>query len=471
MCKTNLSVRDRNTEAHVTAVFLRETVMTTSRFELLVSKVKKLADELPEALRLSAILNHLRALGKSRFSWPSLRIGDLTVPVPIVQGGMGVGISLSRLASSVAEAGGIGVIAAAGIGMLEKDYYKDGRAANIRAFRREIRTARTATTGAIGVNIMVALNDFHELLDVAIEEGVDLVFMGAGLPIKGLPVERMRKNGVKAVPIVSSPRATQMIFRMWKKIYDDLPDAVVVEGPLAGGHLGFAEDEIESDEHTLAKIVDDVVTTLKPFEEEKGDAIPVIAGGGIFDGADVYEIISHGASAVQMGTRFVATEECDADRAFKESYVSATKEDIGIIQSPVGMPGRAIRNTFITDAETGKRPAFRCAWQCLSSCKAEKAKYCISIALNNARQGRLNQGFAFVGTNGYRITEITTVGALIGELTAGFHHAIRERIASRLEPLVDQIETVKDTYDEMVRRVAQIREELAHRLLEVGLTL
>lgn len=417
------------------------------------------------------IANRIHAISAADPEMPPLTIGDRTASLPIVQGGMGVGISLSRLASAVAEAGGIGVIAAAGIGMVERDYYKDGRAANLRAFRREIRSARDRTDGLIGVNIMVALNDFHELLEVAIEERVDFVFMGAGLPIKGLPVDRMREAGVKAVPIVSSARATAMIFKMWQKIYDDVPDAVVVEGPLAGGHLGFSVEQVHDldvdpeGDVALSTIVPEVVKELKRFEESEGRKIPVIAGGGVFDGADIYETLALGAAGVQMGTRFVATEECDADQRFKEAYVSATRDEIGLIQSPVGMPGRAIRNQFILDSEAGRRPAFRCAWQCLSSCKADKAKYCISIALNNARKGNLKQGFAFVGANGYRVTKITTVPALVNDLAATFREAVHDGIAGQLEPVVSRLRGLVAKYDELKDRIREVGETRRWSLL------
>lgn len=361
----------------------------------------------------------------SRTTWPALRIGDLVAPTPIVQGGMGVGISLSSLASAVANNGGIGVIAANGIGLLEPDYYEDGQAANLRAFRREIRKARELSNGVIGVNIMVAVNDFHQLLDVAIEEKVDIVFMGAGLPIKNMPVEALRKANVKVAPIVSSARAVEMIFRMWMKLYNDTPDAVVFEGPKAGGHLGFSEEQLEDPAYQLEAIVPQIVRALKPFEESKGYTIPLIAGGGVYSGRDIHTVLSLGASAAQMATRFVATDECDADQRFKEAYVSCTKEQIGLIKSPVGMPGRAIRNQFILDSEAGKRPAFRCAWKCLSSCKAEDAHYCISIALNNARKGLLSSGFVFVGTNAYRIKKIVPVKTLIAELEKGYQRSVQ----------------------------------------------
>ncbi|NLE16168.1 MAG: nitronate monooxygenase [Spirochaetales bacterium] len=403
-----------------------------------------------------------RILG-SRTTWPALKIGDLVASTPIVQGGMGVGISLSSLASAVANNGGIGVIAANGIGLLEPDYYEDGQAANLRAFRREIRKARELSSGVIGVNIMVAVNDFHQLLDVAIEEKVDIVFMGAGLPIKNMPVQALRKANVKVAPIVSSARAVDMIFRMWTKLYNDTPDAVVFEGPKAGGHLGFSEEQLEDPAYQLEAIVPQIAEALKPYEESKGCKIPLIAGGGVYSGRDVYKVLSLGASAVQMATRFVATEECDADIRFKQAYVDCTKEQIGLIKSPVGMPGRAIRNTFITDSEEGKRPAFRCAWKCLASCKAQDANYCISIALNNARRGLLQSGFVFTGTNGYRIKKIVPVKSLVAELERGYQKAVQ----MNLERVLAKLSILKTEY---VKAETQVK-ELARRYEEALLTL
>lgn len=397
----------------------------------------------------------------SRSTWPALRIGDLVATTPIVQGGMGVGISLSSLASAVANNGGIGVIAANGIGLLEPDYYEDGQAANLRAFRREIRKARKLSSGVIGVNIMVAVNDFHQLLDVAIEEKVDIVFMGAGLPIKNMPVQALRKANVKVAPIVSSARAVDMIFRMWTKLYNDTPDAVVFEGPKAGGHLGFSEEQLEDPAFQLEAIVPQIVEALKPFEESKGCKIPLIAGGGVYSGKDIYKVLSLGASAAQMATRFVATDECDADIRFKQAYVSCTKEQIGLIKSPVGMPGRAIRNTFITDSEEGKRPTFRCAWKCLSSCKAQEANYCISIALNNARKGLLQSGFVFVGTNAYRIKKIVPVKALVCELERGYQRAV----AAYLERTLTKLTALQSEYVKAESHVKELAKHYEEALL------
>lgn len=417
--------------------------MQTQSFEHLLGTLKRVTDDIAKTLPFTSIQSFLIDLKQLKPTWPALKIGNLTAPTPIVQGGMGVGISLSSLASAVANAGGIGVIAANGIGLLEKDYYQDGKAANLRAFRREIRTAREKTTGIIGVNIMVAVNDFSELLNVAIEEKVDIVFMGAGLPIKGLPVQKIREHGVKVAPIVSSARATEMIFKMWKKIYNDVPDALVFEGPKAGGHLGFTEEQIDDPAYQLEAVVGDIVKTLLPFEEEFARSIPVIAGGGVYSGEDIYQVLQLGAQGVQMGTRFVATHECDADLRFKQAYVDCTIEDIGLIKSPVGMPGRAIRNTFITDSEEGARPSFTCAWKCLSSCKAEDAHYCISIALNNARRGLMKSGFAFAGVHAHKITEIVAVPSLVKELSHGYWMAERQHI---LKPLLASLDTLVERY-------------------------
>ncbi|HDQ13468.1 MAG TPA: nitronate monooxygenase [Sediminispirochaeta sp.] len=401
--------------------------MTELTYESFISLIKSIQINLP------------------KFEMPKLRIGDLVARVPIVQGGMGVGISLSGLASSVAENGGIGVIAANGVGMIEADYFKDGRAANIRALRKEIRKARSRTKGIIGVNIMVALNDFHELLLTAIEERVDLIIMGAGLPIKNIPVDEIRKNNIKVAPIVSSQRAADLIFKMWKRIYKDVPDAIVVEGPEAGGHLGVPEDEIGDPAYRIEKVVPEVRETVAPYQEEFQREIPVIAAGGIFTGEDIYNIMKSGAQAVQMGTRFVATEECDADRAFKEAYVNARKEDIGIIKSPVGLPGRAILNEFLEQASGEKQP-FKCPWQCLAGCQADEANYCISIALNNARKGRLSRGFAFVGSNAYRVKAIVPTAELMEELRAGYLQTLFNDMKERAAEVISRIRQLREEY-------------------------
>ncbi|MCD6132042.1 MAG: nitronate monooxygenase [Candidatus Hydrothermae bacterium] len=353
---------------------------------------------------------------------PSLRIGELQAKIPIVQGGMSVGISLSGLASAVANEGGIGVIGAAGIGMLEPDFSTNFKEANKRALRKEIRKARKMTKGIIGVNLMVALSDFDELLLVAIEEGVDLVFLGAGLPLK-VPFDGLKKASTKVVPIVSSARAASIIFRYWTKRYNHVPGAVVVEGPLAGGHLGFKKEQINDPNYSLEKIVKEVISVIKVFEEQFNKKIPVIAAGGIYSGTDIYRFIRMGASGVQMATRFVATHECDADIKFKEAYINCRKEDLIIIDSPVGLPGRAIRNKFLDEVSSGVRKPFKCPWKCLKTCDFKKTPYCIALALTNAKRGNLDEGFAFAGANAYKVDKIVSVKELIETLLMEYEKA------------------------------------------------
>ena len=379
---------------------------------------------------------------------PKLRIGDAVARLPIVQGGMGVGISLSGLASAVANEGGIGVIAANSIGMLDPEYYAKHKDANAIILRREIRKAREKTSGLIGVNIMVAVDDYPDLLRVCMEEKVDFAFLGAGLPIKGIPIEDLRASGLKVVPIVSSARAAGLIFKSWSKKYHDIPDAVVVEGPKAGGHLGFKAEQIDDPDFALEQILPGVVAEIKTFEDKYRRTIPVIAAGGVFTGDDIYKVFNLGASGVQMGTRFVATHECDANIRFKESYLACREEDIEIIKSPVGLPGRAIRNSFLKKIAAGKKIGFKCAWRCLKSCDIKHARYCISLALDNARQGILDKGFAFAGSNAFRVDKIVSVNELLQELIAQYQTA-EEKGASKL----------KDEYVKALERLVALKEE------------
>ena len=347
---------------------------------------------------------------------PKLRIGALETEIPIVQGGMSVGISLSGLASAVANEGGIGVIGSAGIGMLEPDFSRNFSGANIRALTKEIRRAREMTDGIIGVNIMVASSDYDDLMLVAVNEGADIVFLGAGLPLRSprkIPVERLKKISTKVVPIVSSARAANIVFKYWAKSYNDIPDAVVVEGPLAGGHLGFKREQIDDPDYTLEKILTEVISVIKIFERQFDKDIPVIVAGGIYTGADIYKFLQLGAQGVQMATRFVGTLECDASLGFKETYINCQEDDLVIIDSPVGLPGRAIKNQFLEDVLKGMKKPFMCPWKCLKTCDYETAPYCIAFALTNAKKGRLKKGFAFAGSNAYRVDKIVPVKELI----------------------------------------------------------
>ena len=357
---------------------------------------------------------------------PELRIGDLKVDIPSVQGGMGVGVSLSGLATAVANEGGIGIISSAGIGMLEADFARNFKEANRRALHREIKRAKAMTKGIIGVNIMVALSDYDELLRAAVAEGTDLVFLGAGLPLKVpelWPPGEWEKVTTKIVPIVSSSRAAKIIFKTWQRHYNCVPDAVVVEGPLAGGHLGFKKEQINDPAYTLEKILPEVVSVIKPFEQYFNKNIPVIAAGGVYTGEDIHKYFKLGAQGVQMATRFVATYECDASEEFKDAYIKCSKEDIVIIDSPVGLPGRVIRNRFIEKIESGNKIPFKCPWRCLKTCDIRTSPYCIARALTNAKNGHLEKGFAFAGANAYRIDKVISVRELFKTLMMEYEKA------------------------------------------------
>lgn len=303
--------------------------------------------------------------------------------MPIVQGGMGVGVSLAGLASAVANQGGVGVISSAGLGAIYNNYSKDYRAASIWGLKEELRKAREATKGIIGVNVMVAMSNFADMVKTAIAEKADIIFSGAGLPLN-LPSFLTEDAKTKLAPIVSSARAAKVLCQKWFSEYKYIPDAIVVEGPKAGGHLGYKADQI--------------------------------AGGGIYTGEDIYRIMALGADGVQMGTRFVTTDECDADPAFKQSYIEAHEEDIEIIQSPVGMPGRAIRNSFLDRVKEGLKVPKACPFDCIKTCDVTHSPYCIMLALYNAFKGRLQNGYAFCGANAWRAERIQPVRELIASL-------------------------------------------------------
>jgi NAD(P)H-dependent flavin oxidoreductase YrpB (nitropropane dioxygenase family) len=345
----------------------------------------------------------------------SLNIGELKIQVPIIQGGMGIGISLSKLASAVANMGGVGIISTVGIGLTGKQSVQGYKKGNIEAVRKEIRKAREMTSGVLGVNIMSVLTDFSEMVKTSIDEGIDIIFSGAGLPLD-LPSYLGAGKKTKLVPIVSSGRAANIIAQKWKQNYDYLPDAFVVEGPKAGGHLGFKAEALQETGNKLENLVDEVLKVAQDIKEKFNKEIPVIAAGGIFTGKDMKTIMKRGASAVQLGTRFVATEECDASDEFKQAIVDAAKEDIQIIKSPVGMPGRTIFNRFLQEAADGQRRPAVCKHNCIRSCNSKTTLYCISEALLAAFKGNLKDGFAFVGSNAGRVKRISTVKEIFTEL-------------------------------------------------------
>lgn len=339
---------------------------------------------------------------------PTLKIGNLEAKFPLIQGGMGIGVSLSRLAAAVANQGGIGIISGAQTGYKEDNFKTNNDQANVIGIQKEIRKARELSpNGIIGINFLQASHNYIELVNTAVQEKVDLIISGAGLP-KTLP-EYVKGTQTKIAPIVSSGRAAKLLTKLWKKRYDYLPDAIVVEGSKAGGHLGFKREDLESNNiKPLKELVVEVLDAIKPFESKYNQKIPVIAAGGIYSGKDMREMIELGASGVQMATRFVATEECDAHDNFKKAYINATEDSIELIQSPVGLPGRVVKNEF-TKKVAADALKIRSCYRCLKGCNPKVAPFCITEALIDAVNGDTENGLVFVGTNGYKIDHISTV--------------------------------------------------------------
>lgn len=334
--------------------------------------------------------------------------------VPLIQGGMGVGVSLSSLAGAVAAEGGIGVISTAQIGYREPDFDMDPIGANLRAIKTEIEKARQIAKGGIlGVNIMVATRKYEEYVKAAVEAGIDLIISGAGLPMELPRLAGAAKT--KLAPIVSSVKSAQVIMRYWWKKYTRLPDAVIIEGPLAGGHLGFHREQLDDIEGLhYDDEVRNIIETVDEMAAEHGVKIPVIMAGGVYTRKDMEHYLEMGADGVQVATRFVTTYECDASDAYKQSYIDAKKEDIVIVQSPVGMPGRAILNSFMKKAKEGRIPHGKCHL-CISTCKPEETPYCITDALVNAVKGKIEEGLLFCGANAYRATKLEHVKDIMEE--------------------------------------------------------
>jgi len=343
----------------------------------------------------------------------SFFIGNMEVKLPIIQGGMGVGVSLSGLASAVANEGGIGVISCAGLGLIYHKSPGDYLAKCILGLKDEIKKAKEKSKGIIGVNIMVALTNYADMVKTSIAEKVDIIFAGAGLPFD-LPSYLTCESKTKLVPIISSPRAAKIICDKWKTNYGYLPDAIIVEGPKAGGHLGFKTEQLEDEHFSLEHIVPEVLSIAASYKDEKN--IPVIAAGGISTGEDIRRFIEMGVSGVQMGTLFVTTTECDASDTFKNVFIDAKQEDIKIIQSPVGMPGRAINGEFIQSVEEGREKPKSCPFHCIKTCNFSKSPYCIVQALYQAAKGNMKKGYAFTGINVHLSEKISSVKEVINKL-------------------------------------------------------
>lgn len=343
-----------------------------------------------------------------------LKIGDLIAKIPIIQGGMGVGVSLSNLAGNVAKHGAIGVISAAHPGYLEEDFETNTLSANIRGLTKHIKRAKElSSNGIIGVNVMVAMNNYIQHVKTAIEAGADLIISGAGLPLN-LP-EITKGSSIKIAPIVSSSKAARIVLTYWKKHFNRTADAVIVEGPLAGGHLGFKKDKIDDETNSFDKNVQSVIEEVKSFEAEFNKPIPVVVAGGVFTHEDMIKYLNIGASGVQVATQFVATHECDAHINFKNAFVNCKKEDIELTISPVGMPGRAIKNKLTETLKTQKVKITKC-YNCLIPCNPASTPYCISSALIKAVKGDVENGLVFCGANAYRINKISSVEEILNML-------------------------------------------------------
>lgn len=363
---------------------------------------------------------------------PPLVIGDLEIPVPIVQGGMGVRISCSNLVSSVANYGGLGTLSAMGLCPVDTKPWDFKRVGNEELVKEIGRCREKMGDKPLALNVMVAATNWEELVRTGAEAGVDLIVSGAGLPLK-MP-QAVEGTKAKIAPIISSGRAAALICRAWKKA-GRFPDAIVLEGPKAGGHLGFTIEELHHP-RPLEELLVEVLEAIAPFEKEAGRPIPVIAAGGIYDGEDIARLLSLGAAAAQMGTRFVATVECDAHDTFKNQFVSCTEEDIVIITSPVGMPLRAIKNDWLQDIIDGERKKFKCSYKCLHTCDHRKVQYCIADALYRADvEGDLYGGFVICGSQTHRIKEIVPVAQLMDELVQGAEAALAG--VERVVPVAD----------------------------------
>jgi NAD(P)H-dependent flavin oxidoreductase YrpB (nitropropane dioxygenase family) len=338
-----------------------------------------------------------------------LKIGNILPKIPLVQGGMAIGVSLDNLASAVANEGGIGVIGTAGIGLVKND--DNSLKSNLDALKYYINKIKEKTKGIFGVNIMVALNNYEKYVKTAIEEGAKIVFSGAGLPLS-LP-ELNKEKKAKLVPIVSSVKAAQVIFKRWMKKYNYVPDAYVVESSEAGGHLGFKKDQLNDSKNSTLNLAKEMVDFRDELYAEKKIYIPIIAAGGINTKEKAKQLFEQGVDGIQVGSAFIPTEECDADINFKNLFIKSSTKDIGILNSPVGLPGRAIKTKFFDDIESGKAKPKICNYQCIKTCDFKKVEFCIAQALYDSVRGDIDNGVVFSGENGPDTDSIKSVQQII----------------------------------------------------------
>lgn len=345
-------------------------------------------------------------------SYNTLEIGKRTARLPIIQGGMGVGISLGGLAGAVAKEGGVGIISTAQIGFREPDFDEAPLTANLRAIHKELEKARAiAMGGVVGLNIMVATRNYESYVREAAAAGADLIISGAGLPTD-LPAY-VEGTDTAIAPIVSTEKSANVILKYWDRKYKRVPDLLVIEGPKAGGHLGFTREQLDefTDELYLEEVAA-ILKVVKKYEVKYGKKIPTALAGACGSREKVKRAFDMGIDAVQVATPFVTTEECDADIRYKEAYIQAKKEDIRIVKSPVGMPGRAISNAFLARVDAGEKIPHKCH-QCLAHCKPAEIPYCITDALIHAAKGEVEEALLFCGADVWKADRITTVAEII----------------------------------------------------------
>ena len=343
-----------------------------------------------------------------------LKINGKTVDFPIIQGGMGIRISLSKLANACINSGIIATISAAQVGFLNKNFRKDPLGENKIELKKEIEKIREVNpNGILGVNLMHAINHFDEYARFLATQDIDFIVSGAGLPLD-LP-EYIKDSKVKGAFIVSSARAAKILLRSWDRRYNYMPEFVVCEGPLAGGHLGFSKEDMESGNvMSLEDIVEETKEIVKVYEEKYGITIPIIAGGGVHDGKDMAKMLNVGADGVQISTRFIASHECDASLEYKMMIVNSKESDIVRVSSPAGLPGRAIKN-FLTEKLKKENLKVNYCVDCLKTCKKVGIPYCITEQLGNSSAGDVN-GLIFTGAKAYLIDKLDYVENIVNEI-------------------------------------------------------
>ena len=347
----------------------------------------------------------------------TITIRNKNLQVPIIQGGMGVGISLGNLAGHVAQCGGMGVISTAHSGYRCDSFWQNFLEDNLSELRSEIGKAKkiAGDNGMIGVNVMVALHHYDEMVKAAIEGGADAIISGAGIPME-LPAI-VGDSDIAIAPIVSSGKSARVICQAWKKRHDRLPDFIVIEGSEAGGHLGFSAEELEErTAQPLEEIFKEVQQVVSVFEEKHEVQIPIFVAGGVYSGSDVKKFTDIGAAGAQIATRFITTHECDATLAYKQRYLGVNPEDIVIVKSPVGMPGRALRSPLVERVQQGEKAQINRCLVCLRPCNPKEVDYCITTALTEAAKGNWEEGLFFCGSNGHRMKEIVHVKEVIEEI-------------------------------------------------------